>query len=713
MGNPVPDEGDPQVYRRGSTRLGFNGSALRRKKGSIPQKVEEENSEKESDNRSPSHKSYKPQRNQEEEEDLRINGKKPKNNKNESSTKILNPRNKLDQIKPPSAHIDPKDKDSNAVDLYPEVEIKINENLTKDKDSGAIDLYPKTSAKTLPQNAIRPKSLNFSELEQQSRAANWVTMFTLILTVSTHGYYLTMSKVMTGPLTTHVYKLPLNEQKIATRKLVAFYALGYALGSLNLHIFTRYFGRIHSMVYLEGFKILLICFLNIPSFGALIVLKILIGLVSGLQLPIALLIGSELMPRSVFLIMGSLFYLVQRLFMLLGESIPAFFGDQYNLALNHRLVMVWPVVISFVVIGLLVRNLGMVETPDFYVENAKHGGPINGRQVFLRAMKKIYKENSARRFGRVKLHNLHQIQRIEIERSEKKNEPVNGERGLVEYLSWFNLCSKSFKTQLKVGLQLCLFRELSGNVFLPYFAGPVFQNLTQNGDQIKLIRVSSLLIGALCSPVVIKFGRRKVMLISSFIHAASLIGYIKGVISEDPLTNTVSTFFYMASFSVGLSSVLFIYIVEILPPFGVGLCLAVHMVLFPLLEPVYVDLVSKIAIQNIMLIHLFFSLCLFFTVSDHCIETKGLTKEQVQLIFMKNEEAGADFGLGTGKKGGKRSSSSSQSPSSKGNRQFKKLNSGLSGHGAGGDKFTRSQGLWLDTNKGLISETDRDRKAEK
>ena len=478
-------------------------------------------------------------------------------------------------------------------------------------------------AKIVATQRRRNYAQRLAELEQKSEARNWVMMISLVLALNFYGYNMVIGNVMVKPLTKYIYHLDEKQQKEVNGQFGAFFALGFLFSSLNIGFFTKYIGRVKTMLLMEVIKIVLILCFNIKNLNLFLALRIATGFIAGLQSAVGPLTGNEMMPKKIALVGGGMFFFTFTLFILVAGSIHDIFGGEKGLADNWRLVLTWPIVFCFVTIIAILSTVGFSETPDYYIENVKDEKEM--KEKIFNTMKKIYTEDSAKKFIEIKLKQM-------IKQKKKATRTKNA-----LYMNWKTIFSKSFRYQFIAGALICILKELSGNMFMLYFSTQVFDEVSGNGAQITLILSLGMFIGAFISIFVIQFGRRLVMLFTSFIHAISLVALIIGIRLQDPLINSISSFFYITSFGCGLCSVLGIYVIEIMPAFGVGVTFAVQWLIVMGIGACYSYLMEAIGTALIMCIHLFFACCLFFSIYFLCYETKGHSKEEIQLIFMSGK----------------------------------------------------------------------------
>ena len=459
-----------------------------------------------------------------------------------------------------------------------------------------------------------------AELNQRSELKNWLIMISLVLSLNFYGYFLVIPNVMAVPLTKYVYGLETDQQKIMTGYFGTSFAIGYLFSNLNMGIFTKQIGRVRTILIMEIIKVVVLICLCIESLNLFLALRAITGLISGLQTAIVPLTGNEMMPRRIALVGGGMFFFSFTFFMFIGSIMHNVFGGVKGLADNWRLVLVWPVVFCFITIGAILSTIGISETPDFYIETVKDQRKL--RRKIFKTMKKIYTDESAYRYIEIKLYQIEKQQR-KARRKDEDGRPMG----------WSNLFSKRYRNQLIRGTLICLLKELSGNMFIINFSTQVFDEVSGNGAQITVILTVSLTIGAIISLFVIEFGRKKIIQVSAFIHACSLIIVMVGVHLRHPLINCFGVFFYIASLGCGLCSVFGIYMVEIILPFGLGVAYAAQWILVASFGTFYPRLMTKISVNGIMGIHLFFATCLCIHVNFFCYETKGLSKEEIQHLF--------------------------------------------------------------------------------
>ena len=477
-------------------------------------------------------------------------------------------------------------------------------------------------------NIMRKKktySEKLAELEQKNEVMNWMMMISLVLTLNFYGYMLVMGNVMGIPLTKYVYGMEEDRQQSVIGYFGTSFAIGYLFSNLNMGVFTKYVGRVRTILFMEILKVVIFICLTIKNLNLFLVLRALCGLISGLQAGIVPLTGNEMMPRKIALVGGGMFFFSFTLFMFIGSIMHDIFGGEKGLADNWRLVLTWPVVFCFVTIIAILSTVGFSETPDYYIENVKDEKEM--KEKIFNTMKKIYTEDSAKKFIEIKFNEMEKQRR----KAQKKNKEIRP-------MNWSTILSKEYRNQFIRGTLVCLLKELGGNMFLIYFSSQIFEKISGNGSQITVIITVSISVGAGLSLFVIEYGRKKIMLISSIVHAASLMLIMVGVHLKHPLINCIGVFFYIGSLGCGLCSVYGVYMAEIMPAFGLGIAYFLQWVLVACFGTIYPPLMSRISFNQIFGIHLFFAICLCLHINFFCYDTKGMSKEEIQYIFMTGKE---------------------------------------------------------------------------
>ena len=477
----------------------------------------------------------------------------------------------------------------------------------------------------LPFEQKRQKdSLTYTEklktLEQKNVFLNWFLMLSVVLSLNFTGYYIVICNVIAIPLTRDVYGLDEHHQKMRSGQFGAFLALGYLLSSLNMGLFSKHVGRVRTLLLMELLKIVVILLYRIQNIKLFIVLRLLTGIICGFQGIIVPLIGKEMMPPRVAVVGGAMFYSSRTLFMLVASLMHMVFGGEHGLSKHWRLVLTWPMIFCFVVLGAILSTLGIHETPDFYVENIKDEAKL--REAITRSMKRIYTEESAVKFTQYKLE--------EIRKNQKNNE-----NNKINVMGWGNMFSKVYRSQLILAILISMLKEFSGISFMVFFSTQVFNAVSGNGSTITVVLSVGNFLGAVLSLFVIGYGRRSGQIVSTVIHGIAIIGLYFGTVMKDGFLLSISTLVYIVSFACGLAAITGVYLVEILPPFGLGVTLAFQWLVAIGIGASSPYLIMTIGAPAIMVIHFLGCWLLFVTLYFLCHETKGLSKEEIQRIFMK------------------------------------------------------------------------------
>ena len=481
------------------------------------------------------------------------------------------------------------------------------------------------SAGRTPLKKRKKKKKTYSEklksLTERNKFMNWVIMLSLVLSINFSGYYIVISNVMAQPLTKFVYGLDKRQQSIKTGEFGTFYALGALFAKLTISLVTRYIGRVKSVLILEVVKIIICMMYRIPDLRVLLTMRLVTGIASGYQTSIVPLIGNEMMPRSIGTIGGAMYYTNQTLFMLIASLMPAILGGQKWLIQEWRLVMSWPIIFCFITIMLILSTIGFKETPDYYIENTHDNARL--KDLIVNTMKVIYTDESAERFYQIKMYE------IKKRRKEAKKD--------IYVMNPSNMCSKRYRNQLFVGIMLNILQQSGGISFMIYFSTQIFDEISGQGPLITVLLGIGNFAGSILSLFIIKTSRKSGLLKSSFMYSLSIVGLFFGAYLKNSFIMGTCILAYIVSFSCGLASIMAIYLVEILPPFGLGMALTAQWLVSAMVGLIAPPLLEKLGV--LVLFGGLFVGSVMFLIFVHffCMETEGLSKEEIERAHMTGE----------------------------------------------------------------------------
>ena len=120
---------------------------------------------------------------------------------------------------------------------------------------------------------------------------------------------------------------------------------------------SRYFGFLFSLLHL--FK----------SYGFLLVLRVLSGIVSGISLGVIPPILHDMFSCQRASLGGIICYIVVIGFLCLGALMDKFFGGVSGLTENYKLVLWWPGVFGAVRLILMLVFVSKMESPSYWIDN--------------------------------------------------------------------------------------------------------------------------------------------------------------------------------------------------------------------------------------------------------------------------------------------------------------------------------------------------------
>ena len=514
---------------------------------------------------------------------------------------------------------------------------------------------PKKAEKNKKPHRKGSKNLTYSEklnrLKLRSTIKTAILTISLALSISYSGYYEVIGNVMAKPLTQRVFKLSEEDQLSTIGFMYTSLAAGCILGNLAIPLFSKGLGRIRTFILFELLKILGGLVFQIKNLNLVLIMIMGTGFLDAVQEAIVMLVLKEQLPPKISDKLGFFYYIIISGFALVASSMNYVFGGDEGLAENWKLVLAWPSLVSVVSIVGILGTVGFVETPQYYIENEADLKKL--QKLIYNSIRKIYTDESSEKFIRYKFNEILKKKVYEEkirkklekkqkqEKSQKNDEKQKNSKmpkvNQATSMGWSNMFSINYRRQLMVGCLLAFFKSTMGIILLLFFSTLIFDNLMNKGQVITMIVNVAYVVGAFLSFISSLWGRRTGFLISSIISSASMLLIVIGVSTRDLRVIIGSIFMFVLSYTCGLGATSRVYLVDILPPFGLGVIYTLQWTLVGGVSAIIPTALGRYGAEGVFGVA-FVICCLMLSFQYlYCIETRGLSVEEVELAFMKQK----------------------------------------------------------------------------
>ena len=467
------------------------------------------------------------------------------------------------------------------------------------------------------------------DLEQRSSLMNWITMLSIVLSSSFFGYYISIATVIARPLIVDVYNYTEEEVTQYTGQLGSLFALGVMLSNFLVPLFTKHVGRIRTLLLCEVIKLVIIFSFSVERIDVFLVMRFLTGIIAGFDTTVVPIVCSEFLPPNLAATGGAMGYSVVTIFMIAAGLMDFIFDGREGLAQNYRLILTWPIVLTFFILGFLLMTLGLSDTPDFYIENFSEDEETLKEKI-THCMNTIYTKRSAKRYAQYRIEELRAVKMEEI--AKKRRQGEDGKNAEIS-MNLKTMCGERWRKQFLVVLGLNMCQQMSGIGFMTYFSTQVFDDLSGNGPLMTSLLGIGNFVGSIVALLVIDFGRRSGQLLGSFFHGIAIAGLLVGVGIKNQWILGASLILYIITFACSMGSIFVVYCVEVVPPFGVGVSFGFQWLFSAIIGLVAPVLVKKYGFLNMIVVLFFGNLIYFGYVWAFCYEIKGYTQEEIRILF--------------------------------------------------------------------------------
>ena len=357
-------------------------------------------------------------------------------------------------------------------------------------------------------------------------------------------------------------------------------------------------------------------------YGIRVISGLVVGIIAG-GVPVSL---SEMFPSSVRGIAGCFSYFSGTSFSLIGFLTPYMFeNDEERIADNYQLILAGPAAVGVLHLAAMciLFKFGSLESPTYFLNKIKPTDEKK-REILTKSLEKwlscVYVEEDVHLY----IEEIIQVQ-IEKERNKDNEDYAEGLSALI---------GPRYRFRFMIVIVLNIAQQLTGINFLIFLSTPLFDKISGNGREMTLVIGAANIIGGVVGILTIsRFGRRFNMIFGTIIQILGFSLLIVGYEFENDIILVISVVSYMISFAVGQGGTMGLFCAEIVPATAVGIGGGLQWLFTSLvgyLLPGLNDSLGPIALIIFFIVMM--TLTVFF-MSYACIETMGISKEDIEIIY--------------------------------------------------------------------------------
>ena len=468
------------------------------------------------------------------------------------------------------------------------------------------------------------KSIEASEDDQKYTQKSSTTNYMRAMVIASGLYYLGYYYGIMNPMGTILAKRVFNKTTEAeidnfNGNVDLYFCLGCNISMMLAGPIVDFVGRIRLIILVQVTGIILASLYMVEDLTVLYLLRGVDGVLSGLinsTCPIAL---AEMFPSDVTGFGGLFMYLSQTCFILLGWLTPLFFGNNQELIVEHySLIFTWPVCFGVLRLALLLLffKFGALESPGYFLKKLSVEEPKERNELETALTKwysTVYIPEDVNRLVR------QEMAKKEAESSQPSLKAMFGPK---------------YRFRFFTGCLINMAQMASGACFLIFFSTNLFNEISHNGSTMTLVIGAANIFGGLIGIFTVeKLGRRFNMMGGCFLQAFGYSLLIVGYLYKLNIICVAAVLVYMIGFAVGLGGTVPIFTAEILPAAGVGVTLGLQWTtacITGMLLPSFNTQFGPVAMLGFFVgVDLFMA----FFINYACIETKGLTMDEVDTIY--------------------------------------------------------------------------------
>lgn len=389
------------------------------------------------------------------------------------------------------------------------------------------------------------------ELVEKNPARNILVALALASSGYSIGYYVSIMNSMAGPMLDGAFKLSREERISTVGNLNSFFALGAALGVLFGSKIMDKIGRRKTNMLLDVLSIVVIALMAVKNLTLFTLLRFLMGFNSSTYIMVQGITLVEIYPLALGAIGNMINYSILTGCILLTFVQQIAFSYQ-TLRDNWQLFMCYPIAIPIVRLVILQFFMNY-DSPVFIL--AKFKDDPNLKLELKGSLAEVYTE-----FGL----------------DEHIDELVLKSKETAQEVSLLEIFGPSYRKALVSGMIGLIGQQLTGISFLVFFSTELFDRISGTGKTISFVFGAGNFGASFLGIYIInRFARTYILKVGAVLQGIALLLLLIFIWLETYLLLPLCILFYIISYSVSFGGTVPLYVNEILPPSGVGLCVAV------------------------------------------------------------------------------------------------------------------------------------------
>ena len=361
------------------------------------------------------------------------------------------------------------------------------------------------------------------------------------------GYLTSIFNPIGTPLLRDDYKLDKKEIAYALGNINLFFSLGGLVSVLGFGYLFDILGRKKSLILSEIMTVgasLCYCIKFIPC---LYLARFISGLSAGVNVSGASVLLGELLPKSVSGF-GGIFIYTSITFAILVSYLQQTFFSQEFMGKHWRIFLIWPLILSFIRIILLLKFVPM-ETPQFYLARITNNDQIL-KETLINVLSPLYESSQIEE----------EVDKLIAENKVDKKET-----------SFLQLFSSRYLYRTIGGCLINLSEQFCGVNFLVFFSTDLFNEISNNGEfMTTVLGVANFFGSFIAIYAVQKFGRRFNIVTGVLVQLLSFSLLSWAIFYNNKILPAFCVTLYMLGFAMGIGPTIIPYCADILPPMGVG-----------------------------------------------------------------------------------------------------------------------------------------------
>ena len=291
-----------------------------------------------------------------------------------------------------------------------------------------------------------------------------------------------------------------------------------------------------------------------------------------------------------------------------------------TIAENYKLIFVWPAGFGVIrlILLLLFFRFGALESPGYFLNKFNIAFPEQRSRLEM-ALRPWY--NTVYVSKDVESLVRDEIAKKELESS--KDSP-----------SFQAMFGPKYRFRFMTGSVLNFLQQFSGISFLIFFSTNLFNQISNNGSTMTLVIGAANICGGFVGLITVgKFGRRFNLIGGCILQALGYSLLIVGYKFSLNTASVVAVLTYMVGFAIGMGGTMPIFTAEILPAAGVGIALSLQQTSACVTGKFLPILSTKFGPVALLSFFIGVDIFLGFFANYACVETKGLTTDEVDTIY--------------------------------------------------------------------------------